>query len=76
MYVWLLSDDVDISNGSCNAIISNVFGMKQVVAKFIPKLLIFEQKIMPIRSCIGVAKQSKKWSRIVKIYQHGWWSIG
>ena len=34
----------EISIGSCHAIFSNVLGMKRVAAKFVPKLLNFEQK--------------------------------
>ena len=39
-----VADDVAISIGSCHEIFSNVLGMKRVAAKFIPKLLNFEQK--------------------------------
>ena len=39
-----VADDVSISIGSCHEIFSNVLGMKRVVAKFVPKLLNFEQK--------------------------------
>ena len=39
-----VADDVGISIGSCHEIFSNVLGMKRVAAKFVPKLLIFEQK--------------------------------
>ena len=38
------ADDVGISIGSCHAIFSNVLSMKRVAAKFVPKLLTFEQK--------------------------------
>ena len=37
-------DDVGISIGSCHDIFANVLGMKRVAAKFIPKLLNFDQK--------------------------------
>ena len=39
-----VADDVGISIGSCHEIFSNVLGMKCVAAKFVPKLLNFEQK--------------------------------
>ncbi|KAL4112906.1 hypothetical protein QTP88_016625 [Uroleucon formosanum] len=39
-----VADDVGISIGSCHNIFSNVLGMKRVAAKFIPKLLNFDQK--------------------------------
>ncbi|XP_033610182.1 uncharacterized protein LOC111871520 isoform X2 [Cryptotermes secundus] len=39
-----VADDVGISIGSCHEIFSNVLGMKRVAAKFVPKLLNFEQK--------------------------------
>ena len=39
-----VADDDDISIGSCHEIFSNVLGMKRVAAKFVPKLLNFEQK--------------------------------
>ena len=38
------ADDVDISFGSCQAILMNVLGMKRAAAKIVPKLLNFEQK--------------------------------
>ena len=39
-----VADDVGISIASCHEIFSNVLGMKRVAAKFVPKLLNFEQK--------------------------------
>ena len=39
-----VAEDVDISVGSCHAIFSNILGMKGVGAKFVPKLLNFDQK--------------------------------
>ena len=39
-----VADDVSISISSCHEIFSNVLGMKRVAAKFVPKLLNFEQK--------------------------------
>ncbi|XP_018339114.1 PREDICTED: uncharacterized protein LOC108746691 [Trachymyrmex septentrionalis] len=39
-----VADDVGISFGSCQAIFSDVLGMKHVAAKFVPKLLNFDQK--------------------------------
>ena len=39
-----IADDVGISIGSCHDIFSNVLDMKRVAAKFVPKLLNFEQK--------------------------------
>ena len=40
-----VADDVGISIGLCHAMFfSNVLGMKRVAAKFVPKLLNFEQK--------------------------------
>ena len=39
-----VADDVGMSIGSCHEIFSNVLGMKRVAAKFVPKLLNFEQK--------------------------------
>ena len=39
-----VADDVGISIGSCPEIFSNVLGTKRVAAKFVPKLLNFEQK--------------------------------
>ena len=39
-----VADDVGISIGSCHEIFSNVVGMKRVAAKFVSKLLNFEQK--------------------------------
>jgi len=39
-----VADDVGILIGSCHGIFSDVLGMKRVTAKFVPKLLNFEQK--------------------------------
>ena len=39
-----VTNDVGMSIGSCHEIFSNVLGMKRVAAKFVPKLLNFEQK--------------------------------
>lgn len=39
-----VADDVGISIGSCHEIFSNVLGLKRVAAKFVPKLLSFQQK--------------------------------
>ena len=39
-----VADDVGISIGSCHKIFSNVLGMKRLAAKFVPKLLNFQQK--------------------------------
>ena len=39
-----VDDDVGISIGSCHEIFPNVLGMRHVAAKFVPKLLNFEQK--------------------------------
>ena len=39
-----VADDVAISIDSCHEIFSNVLGMERVTAKFVPKLLNFEQK--------------------------------
>ncbi|XP_025262232.1 protein GVQW3-like [Camponotus floridanus] len=39
-----VAEDVGISVGSCHAIFSGVLGMQRVAAKFVPKLLNFDQK--------------------------------
>ena len=39
-----VADEVGISFGSCQAIFTDVLGMKRVAAKFVPKLLNFDQK--------------------------------
>ena len=39
-----VADDVGISFGSCQAIFTDVLGMKCAVAKIVSKLLNFEQK--------------------------------
>ena len=39
-----VAEDVGISIGSCHAIFSNNLGMRRVAAKFVPKLLNFDQK--------------------------------
>ena len=40
------ADDVGISFGSCEAIFTDVLGIKRAAAKIVPKLLNFEQKEM------------------------------
>lgn len=39
-----VADDVGISFGTCQAIFTDVLGMKRAAAKIVPKLLNFEQK--------------------------------
>lgn len=39
-----IAEDLSISIGSCHSIITNDLGMKRVAAKFVPKLLNFDQK--------------------------------
>ena len=39
-----VGDDIGISFGSCQAIFTNVLGMKPVAAKIVPHVLNFEQK--------------------------------
>ena len=39
-----IAKDVDISVGSCHAIFSDILGLKRVAAKFVPKMLNFDQK--------------------------------
>ena len=39
-----VAEDVGISVGSCHAIFSDILGLKRVAAKFVPKLLNFDQK--------------------------------
>ncbi|XP_065645413.1 protein GVQW3-like [Hydra vulgaris] len=48
-----VADEVGISIGSFHNIFSNVLGIKRVVAKFIPKLLNFDQK----NNCMNIAKE-------------------
>ena len=40
-----VAEDVGISVGLCHAIFSDILGLKRVAAKFVPKLLNFDQKI-------------------------------
>ena len=39
-----VTEDVGISVGSCHAIFSDILGLKRLAAKFVPKLLNFDQK--------------------------------
>ena len=39
-----VAEDGGISVGSCHPIFSDILGLKRVAAKFVPKLLNFEQK--------------------------------
>lgn len=38
-------EEVGISYGSCEEMFTNILGMKRMAAEFVPKLLIFEQKM-------------------------------
>lgn len=40
-----VAEEICISYGYCVAIFTDVFGMRQVAAKFVPKLLKFQQKL-------------------------------
>lgn len=48
-----VAEDLDISIGSCHSIITNDLGMRRVAAKFVPKLLNFDQK----QHRINIAKE-------------------
>ena len=39
-----VDEKIEISYGSCETIFTNVLNMKRMVAKFVPKLLNFQQK--------------------------------
>lgn len=39
-----IAEDLNISTGSCHSIFTNDLGMRRVAAKFVPKLLNFDQK--------------------------------
>ena len=43
-HYWKIEDDVGIPLGSCQAIFTDILGMKRAAAKIVPKLLNFEQK--------------------------------
>ena len=47
------ADDVGISFSSCQAIFTDVLGMKSATAKIVPKLLNFEQK----QRCMNIAQE-------------------
>ena len=47
-----VADDVGISFGSCQAIFTNVLGMKRAAAEIVPKLLNIEQKWTLLRRCL------------------------
>jgi len=52
-----VAEDVGISLGSCHEIFSNVLGMSRVSAKFVPKLLNFDQNKLldfPLQLVLGV----------------------
>ena len=46
-----VAEDVSISVGSCHAIFSDIFGLKRVTVKFVPKFLSFD---LLIRHCFFV----------------------
>ena len=48
-----IADDVGILFSSCQAIFTDVLGMKRAVAKIVPKLLNSEQK----QSCMDIAQE-------------------
>jgi len=43
-----LADEVGVSNGSVNTILTVDFGLRRVSAEFVPKLLMMEQKQVPL----------------------------
>lgn len=48
-----ITEEIEISYGSCQVTFTNVLNMKQVAAKFVPKLLNVQQKM----HCITIAEQ-------------------
>ena len=48
-----VAEDLNISIGSCHSIFTNDLGMRRVAAKFVPKLLNFDQK----QHRINIAKE-------------------
>ena len=53
MIIREVADDVAKSFGSCQAIFTDVLGMKRAAAKIVPKLLNFEQK----QCCMDIAQE-------------------
>ena len=54
-----VADDVDILFSSCQAIFTDVLGMKRAAAKIVPKLLNFEQKQHRSRDVDDVHRRSR-----------------
>jgi len=52
-----VAEDLNISIGSCHSIFTNDLGMRRVAAKFVPKLLNFDQKQHRINIAIFDQKQ-------------------
>ena len=48
-----IADDVGILVGSCQAIFTDVLGMKRAAVKIVPKLLNFEEK----QQCMVIAQE-------------------
>ncbi|UYV77099.1 hypothetical protein LAZ67_14003280 [Cordylochernes scorpioides] len=48
-----VAEDLNISIGSCHSIFINYLGMRRVAAKFVPKLLNFDQK----QQCMNIANE-------------------
>ena len=46
-----ISDDLDISIGSCHSILTQDLGMRRVAAKFVPRLLTDDQKQARLSAC-------------------------
>ena len=62
-----IAEDLSISIGSCHSIITNDLGMKRVAAKFVPKLLNFDQK-----DCrMNIAQELLNVATTIQVYLKG-----
>ena len=62
-----VAEDLNISIGSCHSIFTNDLGMTRVSAKFVPKLLNFDQK----QHCINIAQKILDSVRTTQICARG-----
>ena len=60
------ADHIGIAIGSCHEIVSKVLGVKRVAAKFVPKLLNFEQKQRRIKVAQESLNDAKNDAELVK----------
>jgi hypothetical protein len=67
--VWEIADEVGISRGSANTILTEDLGMQGVAAKFVPKLLLLEQQQIRLETTQNMLECSNRDPEFLK--SHG-----